>query len=561
MKTMIRKPLKSIVYSLNSIVLIAAGAFAVSCADYNVTDDYQAQPDPTIVEPYKDLDPIKSYIDRSQYPNMTLGAQLKVSDFNLQELAHAATVTNCDNVTFGTSLMSGSIINAKGVMNFLDMSDLLTHVEEIEYDVYGSPIVANANQADDWLNMLTAPIEIPVDFVEGKVVNFNEMPVGDYNGTVEKGSASIAKYDNQNCLKIGTAAQVRIIEGFEVDSKAKYTTTFWAKADKDASFTITFSGNKVAGSGPDGKWTFKTGKWTKIVVEAQSAEGETDGYLRIENSRSAVIYIQKVQVGYYPDNHRPQTAQERTDTINYALNAWCDGLMKINNGRIKSFDLIDEPIDAKSELENGVYDLKHSDEKIFWQDILGSENYAPVVSKVASAAFEEHNGNPADLRFFISETGLEDAKKLESLNYWIKIWDGKGAKIDGINAKLNLTYSEDAAKQEANKATLDNLLTNLASTGKLIRLSNFDIKYQNADGVNVAAKEITAEQRQKLADYYGYVIKSYMSKISNDKQAGICKGNLADTSEPVGLWSVDSKSKDWVRTATYKAFCDALSGK
>ena len=561
MKTMIRKPLKSIVYSLNSIVLIAAGAFAVSCADYNVTDDYQAQPDPTIVEPYKDLDPIKSYIDRSQYPNMTLGAQLKVSDFNLQELAHAATVTNCDNVTFGTSLMSGSIINAKGVMNFLDMSDLLTHVEEIEYDVYGSPIVANANQADDWLNMLTAPIEIPVDFVEGKVVNFNEMPVGDYNGTVEKGSASIAKYDNQNCLKIGTAANVRIIEGFEVDSKAKYTTTFWAKADKDASFTITFSGNKVAGSGPDGKWTFKTGKWTKIVVEAQSAEGETDGYLRIENSRSAVIYIQKVQVGYYPDNHRPQTAQERTDTINYALNAWCDGLMKINNGRIKSFDLIDEPIDAKSELENGVYDLKHSDEKIFWQDILGSENYAPVVSKVASAAFEEHNGNPADLRFFISETGLEDAKKLESLNYWIKIWDGKGAKIDGINAKLNLTYSEDAAKQEANKATLDNLLTNLASTGKLIRLSNFDIKYQNADGVNVAAKEITAEQRQKLADYYGYVIKSYMSKIPNDKQAGICKGNLADTSEPVGLWSVDSKSKDWVRTATYKAFCDALSGK
>ena len=561
MKTMIRKPLKSIVYSLNSIVLIAAGAFAVSCADYNVTDDYQAQPDPTIVEPYKDLDPIKSYIDRSQYPNMTLGAQLKVSDFNLQELAHAATVTNCDNVTFGTSLMSGSIINAKGVMNFLDMSDLLTHVEEIEYDVYGSPIVANANQADDWLNMLTAPIEIPVDFVEGKVVNFNEMPVGDYNGTVEKGSASIAKYDNQNSLKIGTAAQVRIIEGFEVDPKAKYTTTFWAKADKDASFTITFSGNKVAGSGPDGKWTFKTGKWTKIVVEAQSAEGETDGYLRIENSRSAVIYIQKVQVGYYPDNHRPQTAQERTDTINYALNAWCDGLMKINNGRIKSFDLIDEPIDAKSELENGVYDLKHSDEKIFWQDILGSENYAPVVSKVASAAFEKHNGNPADLRFFISETGLEDAKKLESLNYWIKIWDGKGAKIDGINAKLNLTYSEDAAKQEANKATLDNLLTNLASTGKLIRLSNFDIKYQNADGVNVAAKEITAEQRQKLADYYGYVIKSYMSKIPNDKQAGICKGNLADTSEPVGLWSVDSKSKDWVRTATYKAFCDALSGK
>ena len=52
-----------------------------------------------------------------------------------------------------------------------------------------------------------------------------------------------------------------------------------------------------------------------------------------------------------------------------------------------------------------------------------------------------------------------------------------------------------------------------------------------------------------------------MNKIPHDKQAGLCKGNLADTSDPVGLWSVDKESKDWVRTATYKAFCDALSGQ
>ena len=459
--------------------------------------------------------------------------------------------------------MSGTIVNAKGVMNFLSMSDLLDHVEEIGYDVYGSPIVANANQADDWLNLLTAPIEIQVDYVEGKTVNFNDMAVGAYDGTIEKGKASIVKYDNQNVLQISatpTPGQVRIIEGFDVDPLAKFTTTFWARADKDASFDVNFSGTKVAGSGPNGKWTFKKDKWTKVVVEAQSAEGVTEGYLRIDNSRSAVLYIQKVQVGYYPDNHRSQTAEEKSDTINYALNAWCEGLMKINDGRIKSFDLIDEAIDSKAEIEEGILDLKHSTEKIFWQDILGSENYAPAVSKVASAAFEKYEGNPAELKFFISETGLEDAKKFNSLMYWINIWDAKGAKIDGINAKLNLAYSEDAATQEANKASLDNLLDNLKSTGKLIRLSNLDIKYINADGVSVLASNITDEQRQKLADYYGYVIKSYMTKIPNDKQAGLCKGNMSDTSDPVGLWSVDSKSKDWVRNATYEAFCKALGG-
>ena len=547
-----------------SVLCLLSGLW-VSCAEYNETDNFKAEPDPSFVEPYKDLNAVKSYIDRATFPNLSLGATLKVVDFNKQELAHSAAVTNFDNVAFGTSLMSGTIVNQKGVMNFLDMSDLLAHVEEIGYEVYGSPIVANANQADSWLSTLTAPIEIPVDKELLKVVNFNEMPVGAYSGTIEKGKASIAKYDDQNVLQISatpTPGQVRVIEGFEVEPLAKYTITFWARADKDASYSVTFSGRKITGSGTNGQWTFKKDKWTKVVVEnVQAAEGETEGYFRIDNSRSAVLNIQKAQIEYEPDNHRPQTAQELNDTINYALNTWCDRLMDINKGRIKLFDLIDEPIDVKAELENGMYDLKHSTEKIFWQDILGSENYAPVVSKVASAAFEKHSGNPADLKFFISETGLDDQKTFESLKYWIGIWDKNGAKIDGINAKLNLSYSEDAATQAENKATLDKLLDNLASTGKLIRLSNFDIKYQNAEATNVSADKITAEQRQKLADYYGYVIKSYMSKIPNDKQAGICKGNLADTNDPVGLWSIDSKSKDWVRNATYKAFCDALSGK
>ena len=49
--------------------------------------------------------------------------------------------------------------------------------------------------------------------------------------------------------------------------------------------------------------------------------------------------------------------------------------------------------------------------------------------------------------------------------------------------------------------------------------------------------------------------------VPRDQQAGICKGNLTDTGDPVGLWSVNKDTKDWVRTATYKAFCDALAGK
>ena len=545
---------------INGLLMLATGVFAVSCADYNVTDDFTAEPDPTITEPYKDLAPVKSYIDRSKNPNMSLGVTLKVTDYNKQALAHAAAMTNFDNLAFGTSLMSGKIVNAKGVMNFIDMKDLLDHVEEIGGDVFGSPIVANANQADEWLNTLTAPIEIAVDPIQDKYVDYTTMET--FTGTAKKGKPSIVKnFDGtDNALKLPKRSKVYIVEDFDIDLLGTYTVTFYAKVDKDETVICTFSDNKIQEGKGDKLYELKKGKWVKVVVEATPAEGATAGYLMVEGNLNSDVYIKNVSVVHTPDNHRPQTAQELNDTLNYALNAWCDGLMKINAGRIKSFDLIDEALDTKAELENGMLDLKHSTEKIFWQDVFGSENYAKAVSDAAIKAFTNRNGDPAQLKFFISETGLADQKRFESLKYWIGVWDAKGAKIDGINAKLNLSYSEDAATQAETVAAFDKLLENLVSTGKLIRLSNFDITYKDATGANVSAKDITEEQRQKLADFYAYVIKSYMSKIPSDKQAGLCKGNMVDTSDPVGLWSVDSNSKDWVRTATYKAFCDALSG-
>ena len=545
---------------INGLLMLATGVFAVSCADYNVTDDFTAEPDPTITEPYKDLAPVKSYIDRSKNPNMSLGVTLKVTDYNKQALAHAAAMTNFDNLAFGTSLMSGKIVNAKGVMNFLDMKDLLDHVEEIGGDVFGSPIVANANQADEWLNTLTAPIEIAVDPIQDKYVDYTTMET--FTGTAMRGKPSIVKnYDGtDNALKLPKRSKVYIVEDFDIDLLGTYTVTFYAKVDKDETVVCTFSDNKIQEGKGDKLYELKKGKWVKVVVEATPAEGATAGYLMVEGNLNSDVYIKNVSVVHTPDNHRPQTAQELNDTLNYALNAWCDGLMKINAGRIKSFDLIDEALDTKAELENGMLDLKHSTEKIFWQDVFGSENYAKAVSDAAIKAFTNREGDPAQLKFFISETGLADPKSFESLKYRIGVWDAKGAKIDGINAKLNLSYSEDAATQAETVAAFDKLLENLVSTGKLIRLSNFDITYKDATGANVSAKDITGEQRQKLADFYAYVIKSYMSKIPSDKQAGLCKGNMVDTSDPVGLWSVDSNSKDWVRTATYKAFCDALSG-
>jgi len=540
---------------LNGLIAVGSLLLAVSCADYNEIDNFTAQPDPTVVRPYNDLAPVKSYINRDKYPNMALGATLDLKTYNNQALEHAAAMTNFNDLYFGTSLMSGKIINSKGVMNFIDMRELVEHVEEIGGTVYGSALAANSGQADSWLTLLTSPIEIYVEFQELLTVDFSK--VESFSGTGGK----IVQKEGQNVLQISASSKCNVVEGFKVEPKAKYTTQFWVKSDDVATFTVYFSGTKV--DGPlKGKYSIDGGgEWTRIAIEEEAAEGIEDGYLNIQTARGSTLYVKKVQIGYVPDNHRDQTPEEISDTIHWAMNAWCDGFMKNNAGRIKSFDLIEEPLSTKTLEGTDILDLKHSSEKIYWQDLFGSEKYAPIVSEDAIAGFKKYGGNADDLKFFIAEKNLEDTQKYESLMHWINVWTQNGAKIDGINAKVNLTFSEDAATQAANEAAFDKLLANLKQSGKLIRLSNFDITYLDAEGNNVTAKDITTEQRQKLADYHAMLIKKYLSVIDADKQAGICKANIVDTNDPVGLWAIDSKTKDWVRTATYKAFCDALSGQ
>ena len=97
------------------LCLLMVGALVASCADYNETYDFRAQPDPSYTKPYADLAPVKSYINKSVTPNLSIGATLDIKEFNKQELAHAAVITNFDNVSFGKTLMSGNIISSTGV--------------------------------------------------------------------------------------------------------------------------------------------------------------------------------------------------------------------------------------------------------------------------------------------------------------------------------------------------------------------------------------------------------------------------------------------------------------
>ena len=559
---------------IKGLLAVSGLLLTVSCADYNDLGGFKADPDPSYKLEYTDLNAVKSYINKTDCPNMTIDAAIKLKEFNKQAFDHAVTITNFDGVAFGYSFMPAAYVSKKGYMNFMDLKEALDHTSEIDCNVHGSPIFANEQQSDEWFGALTAPIEVQVLPINDVDVDYSTMDV--FTGTSLRGKPSIVKNfdDKGNVLMVPKRSKPYIVEGFDLDPQGFYTVTFTVRSEEsmknDENIRCTFSDSLVnTGKDKNGdlipkQYTVRPGGWQTVKVEWVPAKEATKGYLMIEGNLNTVLYVRNVHVEHTPDNHRPQTKQEMNDTIRYAVNKWCEGLMEANAGRIKSFDLIDKPLDSKAEIEPGILDLKHSDSQIFWQDYLedathtGSELYGAVVSKAASEAFVKHGGNAEELKFFISETGLEDQQRLESLKYWIKKWEDNGAKIDGINAGLDLTYVENAD----NETVVNTLLDNLAKTGKLIRLSNFDVKYQDADGNAVMADKITKEQRQKLADYHAFVIKAYMSKIPKELQAGLCKGNIFDLSngsgDPVGLWS-KATNGDWLRNATYEAFCKALS--
>ncbi|MDE6693128.1 MAG: endo-1,4-beta-xylanase, partial [Muribaculaceae bacterium] len=151
---------------------------------------------------------------------------------------------------------------------------------------------------------------------------------------------------------------------------------------------------------------------------------------------------------------------------------------------------------------------------------------------------------------FINDYNLESDwdgnKKLKSLINWIKKWEADGETyIDGIGTQMHISYYENSGTQNSKKNAITNMFKLMAASGKLVRVSEFDMGYVNASGRDVPTGEMTEKQHQNMADYYEWIIKEYFRLIPPEQQWGICfwcptdspanSGWRANT--PVGIWT------------------------
>lgn len=277
-------------------------------------------------------------------------------------------------------------------------------------------------------------------------------------------------------------------------------------------------------------------------------------------------------------NGAAQTPEEKKDTLTWALDRWIGGMMAACGGKVKAWDVVNEAVSGADKDGDGDYDLQHADAAnadngvspdFFWQDYLGDIDYVRIAVASARKHFVANGGAAADLKLFINDYNLEstwdDNKKLKSLINWIAKWEADGTtKIDGIGSQMHVIFSAKAEKQKKQEECVENMLKLMAATGKLVRISELDMGYEDDKGIILETEELTEEQHKQMAAYYNFIVRKYLEIVPADQQYGITQWCLTDspassswrTNWPTGLWDLNYNRKH-----TYAGFAEGLQGK
>jgi GH35 family endo-1,4-beta-xylanase len=324
--------------------------------------------------------------------------------------------------------------------------------------------------------------------------------------------------------------------------------------------------------------------WTTARFKMTLEQGGTYDFILKPETFDATLDLKSISVKQIVKmNSIPLTPQEKSDTLTWAMNKWISGMMQATEGKVKAWDLINEAISGAGNV-NGFYPLQtaneNSTEDFFWQDYFTPEMYGPIVEKAARDAYAAVEGtNPDDLKLFINDYNLEsdwdNNQKVKSLVYWIGVWEKKGqelgynTKIDGIGSQMHISYYENPQTLESKKKGIQNMLKIMAETGKLVRISELDMGYVDADGKDVTTaqlEKLPIEERvakeKAMAEHYKWIIEQYFKIVPVSQQYGICQWCLTDSptdsgwrpGQPVGLWNLN-----YQRKPAYGGFADGLA--
>ena len=449
----------------------------------------------------------------------------------------------------------------------------VTHEEAMSIS-WWTDIVANGDaEGDDCTNFVSTHVGAtngPADIVAGAGKDGTRgFVVTSAGGGVNSWDTQFFVYANQPLAegdKIKLAFDYRADVANSAESQAHGTPGGYIHWDAGAALNFTtdwqhFEKTITVNSTVSPNGEFQTFAWN-LDVGAPAAPVNKyyfdNVYLAIEESGNTI----------------PLTPQEKKDTLTWAMDNWIKGMMEVTAAKVSAWDAVNEAIAGVDGDGDGWYDLQSAvngdpANNFYWQDYLGDEDYVRLVIAKARQYYAEFGGTDP-LRLFINDYNLEsdwdDNKKLKSLIHWIEVWESDGVtKIDGIGTQMHVSCYENPQTQASKEEHVVKMLELMAATGKLVKISELDMGYVDANGQTVPTTSMTEEQHKAMAAYYTFIVSKYFEIIPAAQQYGITQWCITDASgelgtggrggEPVGLWD-----QNYSRKHAYAGFAEGLKG-
>ncbi len=424
-------------------------------------------------------------------------------------------------------------------------------------------IEASARKSDVWDNQFW--ILCPSSFSSGQSYEF----------TADVRADKAAKASTQIHTEPGTYVDYNALGNidFSTDWKTVKVSGNFSKGGRSIAFNL----SELA----DANIYYFDNVSLKIGGVEQIANGTIDndelGSFKMKKDRGAVTapQIGECEFSLQLPQSTPLSKEEKLEVLSGAMEQWIKGMMLACGGKVKAWDVVNEAISGGGNDGYGNYALQHSDgyngdatwdvggDSFYWQDHMGDLEY------VRRAVRYARQYGPEDIKLFINDYNLESDwdgnQKLKSLINWIKKWESDGVTyVDGIGTQMHISYYENSGTLASKKNAITNMFKLMAASGKLVRVSEFDMGYVNANGKDVATSEMSETQHKNMADYYEWILKEYFRLIPPEQQWGICfwcptdspsnSGWRANT--PVGIWTHNT----FYRKHAYAGIVKGLGG-
>lgn len=486
----------------------------------------------------------RGYEVLKNYTGMKLGANLTIADLKAANTSFSTVLANFNEVNVADGFSHAAVVADDGTVSADASKDAVDAAIAAGLVPTASLFAPNA-----W-NMTVMKEATKDTWVEGENVDlhqkydFESSAIGDVFGTDKDSKvAKDPKGKNGKSLCIKKAAKfiefpVNLPEGASLSTIKTISFDYYSSNVKKDVVIRVKVGDKTLqlrnfGIPTKAKtWeTFKVDLSKVNLTETFDADALKSSNITLVIGQAAVpqqVYVDNIDVYspyQKPGHFDPRPADEKAADVKKAMFAYVDSVMQNYGDKVQAWNV------ASNLIEDLFCSLKSSENMVadgeFYPNDYMDENWVADVCK------EIHS--KADAKLFYSEENLlANAEKTEAAINYINQWNEAGAKIEGIDAKLDVPYNSSSVAEA--KANVDILLAKLKASGLQVRLSDMNVYLADASGTVADQSKATFEDYKGMAELYAYILNKAQD-VLGDKLYDVSFSTINQGATGVGLWN------------------------